>query len=459
MERFETLTAAYFDERLSASESAGLARVLESDPEKAAQFIEEYEIDRLLRLRGAPTEETRIDTIVDQIQRESDPFVRSVFQAVKQDTFARRKQRTFWQNWVEQLFLRPAWALVATACLLVIGSAWIFYFRITVGEPSLELPGGASVEIVRGAISTQAWQGFDLRAGDVLKVNGTNDATLSFPPEKTRIQLHPGTELKLVNFSGAKRFVFNTGKLDASVGRQRVFKPMLIRTPQAEARVIGTRFTLTAETNATVLSVAEGKVKFTRLSDGKSVKVSAGHSIWDTELVLLPATGRILREFWTNLVSNSLTPAGTTLRSKRVRVARPDGFDYLPRFESISLGPGLRFTERIRGYVQPPKTGLYRFALTSVHVETVLLLSRTDRPEDAVQIAFQAPDSKVGPSLQQVTPVPLQAGRKYYIEVVHESDGGDDHLTVSWQAPGAEPEIIPGKFLSPFLTQEEKGKE
>jgi len=52
-----------------------------------------------------------------------------------------------------------------------------------------------------------------------------------------------------------------------------------------------------------------------------------------------------------------------------------------------------------------------------------------------------------------------QAGRKYYIEVVDESDGGDDHLTVSWQAPGGEPEVIPGEFLSPFPTQEEKGKQ
>jgi hypothetical protein len=459
MERFETLTAAYFDERLSGSDSAGLARVLETDPAKATQFVEEYEIDRLLRLRDVTADESRIDAILDQIRGESDPFVRSVFQAVKQGISARTEPRAVWRNRVKELFSRPVWALFAAACLLVIGCAWIFYFGIPVGEPRLELAASASIEIVRGAISTSARQGFDLRAGDLLKVTGTSEATLSFAPEKTRIHLHPGTELKLVNYSGAKRFVLNTGKIEASVARQRILKPMLIRTPQAEARVIGTRFTLSVDTNATVLDVAEGKVKFTRLSDGRSAKVTAGNSIWDAELVLLPETGRILREYWTNLVGNSMTPAGSTLRSKQVRSQRPDGFDYLPSFESRPLAPGLHFRERIRGYVQPPKTGLYRFALTTVHVETVLLLSRTDRPENAVQVAFQTPDSKVGPSLQQVTPVPLQAGRQYYIEAVHESDGGDGHLTVSWQMPGGEPEIIPGKFLSPFPTQEEKGKE
>jgi len=123
----------------------------------------------------------------------------------------------------------------------------------------------------------------------------------------------------------------------------------------------------------------------------------------------------------------------------------------------MRLRRGLRFTERIRGYVQPPQTGLYRFALTTIHVETALHLSPTDRPEDMVQVAWRAPDGG-GTSLQDVTPVPLQAGHKYYVEVVHESDGGDDHLTVSWQAPGGEPEIIPGQFLSPFPMQEKKGQ-
>src|SRR5207237_7371955 len=164
---------------------------------------------------------------------------------------------------------------------------------------------------------------------------------------------------------------------------------------------------------------------FTRASDGKSVKVGAGNysvAAGNYELSVLPATGRILREYWTNLANNSLASAGSTLKSKRSLVARADGFDYLPRFESVPLGRGLRFTERIRGYVHPPKTGLYRFALTTVHVETVLHLSRTDRPEDVVQIAFRTPSGNVGPSLQEVTPVPLQPARTYYLQVVHEPD-------------------------------------
>ena len=37
---------------------------------------------------------------------------------------------------------------------------------------------------------------------------------------------------------------------------------------------------------------------------------------------------------------------------------------------------------------------------------------------------------------QQTTAVPLTAGRRYYFEVLHKADVGDDHLAVAWQLPG-----------------------
>ena len=76
-----------------------------------------------------------------------------------------------------------------------------------------------------------------------------------------------------MSLSRGKRFALRAGKIEASVARQRPFRPMVIVTPQAEARVLGTHFTLAADTNATTLEVTEGKVKFTRASDGKAVKV------------------------------------------------------------------------------------------------------------------------------------------------------------------------------------------
>src|SRR5438876_453377 len=67
------------------------------------------------------------------------------------------------------------------------------------------------------------------------------------------------------------------GQFEASVARQRPFRPLVVTTAQAEARVLGTRFTLAATTNATRLEVADGKVRLKRLSDGEAVRVGAGN--------------------------------------------------------------------------------------------------------------------------------------------------------------------------------------
>ena len=231
MDAFETLTASYFDGRLTEREAAELAHVLDNDVEKATRFVGEYEIDRLLVLRVNPADQSRIDAIITQIQREADPFVQSVFQRIQHQTSAPTESVPSWRNWVGQLFSRPGWALLAAACLALLCCAWFFYYGITAGEPRLELTESSSIDVILNGVPTRAQHGFALHTGDALSVPGTNSASISFAPEKTGITLRPGTELKLVSVSGARRFVLNAGKIEASVARQRTFKPMVILTP------------------------------------------------------------------------------------------------------------------------------------------------------------------------------------------------------------------------------------
>jgi len=68
--------------------------------------------------------------------------------------------------------------------------------------------------------------------------------------------------------------------------------------------------------------------------------------------------------------------------------------------------------------------------VTSVHIDTTPYVSHTDKPEDVVQVAFRHPNGS-GTELNGVTPVPLQTSRKYYLEIVRESDGGDDQLVMT----------------------------
>ncbi len=461
MDAFETLTASYFDGRLTEREAAELAHVLDNDVEKGTRFVGEYEIDRLLVLCVNPADQSRIDAIITQIQREADPFVQSVFQRIQHQTSAPAESVQFWRNWVAQLFSRPGWALLAAACLGFLCCAWSLYFGIIAGKPRLELTENSSIDVVRNGVPTRAQHGFALRTGDALSLPGTNSAAISFAPEKTRITIRPGTELKLLTVSGAKRFVLNAGKIEASVARQRTFKPMVILTPQAEARVLGTHFTLEVDTNVSRLDVMEGKVGFKSASDGKKVNVTAGnHALAGPNVYLgaLPATGHILREYWTN----SPGELKRRITWESGLSAQPDGVEYLANFEAPPH-KGDYFGERIRGYLHPPKTGDYIFWIAG-NDWCQFRLSRDDQPAKRVSLAFaqstNAREWTKDERQQQTSAITLYAGRKYYIDAVQECENDEHHLAVAWQGPDREREVIPGEFLSPFetKTKEKKGK-
>jgi hypothetical protein len=328
----------------------------------------------------------------------------------------------------------------------------VWFLGSTTGEPVLAQVRGGDTSIERGTESIPASPGIRLQPTDVLRT-GTNDtATISFAPEKTHVTIRPGTELKLDNLSRGKYFVLRTGKIEASVAPQRLFRPMVILTPQAEARVLGTRFTLTADTQATHLEVMQGKVRLTRVSDGSVVRVTAGNPVIAPTV---PATGSILHEYWTNF-SGVFDPNWDAKLS-----AHPDGVEYLARFEAAANSV-TNFGERIRGYVHPPRTGDYTFWIAGDGRAT-FKLSRDDQPRNKVWIAT-APDEDTNPrewtkhSEQQSSAITLVAGRKYYIEAVQKSNNGEHHLAVAWQGPDRQLEVIPGDFLSPFETKTKEKK-
>ena len=50
---------------------------------------------------------------------------------------------------------------------------------------------------------------------------------------------------------------------------------------------------------------------------------------------------------------------------------------------------------------------------------------------------------------QRSAAIPLEAGKRYYIEVIHEEIAYGDHVEVAWQGPGFEDiTIIDGEYLS-----------
>ncbi len=108
------------------------------------------------------------------------------------------------------------------------------------------------------------------------------------------------------------------------------------------------------------------------------------------------------------------------------------------------------FGERVSGYLIAPDTGRYTFWLASDDGGE-LWLSSDENPTNRIKVASvtasvgeQAWDSQAS---QKSVPVALEAGHRYYLEILHKEGIGGDHLAVAWQGPGFARRVIPNQFL------------
>lgn len=103
------------------------------------------------------------------------------------------------------------------------------------------------------------------------------------PGSRATVTLADGTRLDLglrteLPEFGEKRIRLESGVLDARVAKQPENAPLVFRTPQADARILGTtlRLTVDSASGLTLLDVTEGKVRLTRISDGRFADVVTG---------------------------------------------------------------------------------------------------------------------------------------------------------------------------------------
>lgn len=123
-----------------------------------------------------------------------------------------------------------------------------------------------------------ARSGEPLPAGHGLESGAGKSAAGFAYADSTRLEIGPSTALREIADAPAtgKRLSLDRGTLSAEVVRQD--RPMVVTTPHAEARVLGTTFQLTVDPAAgsTRLDVTKGRVRLTRLSDGRFTDVGPG---------------------------------------------------------------------------------------------------------------------------------------------------------------------------------------
>jgi hypothetical protein len=111
--------------------------------------------------------------------------------------------------------------------------------------------------------------GFQLRTGDLLQTPSNGTAVVQYLGEPTRLDLAAGTRLRFQKSRHGKSLGLEAGEISVAAGHQATNAPMMLVTPQAEARVVGTRFTLSARRFSTWLEVSEGGVALKRGPGGR----------------------------------------------------------------------------------------------------------------------------------------------------------------------------------------------
>jgi fibronectin type 3 domain-containing protein len=158
-------------------------------------------------------------------------------------------------------------------------------------------------------------------------------------------------------------------------------------------------------------------------------------------------TGSALSEWWTgipgadvnDLTSNVNFPDNPTGRELLTKLEGPVNWDD-------------NYGARIRGYLHPIADGDYTFWIAS-DANSELWLSTDSNSANAVRIAnvpgYTGSREWNKYPEQESAAIPLIGGQKYYIQVLHKEDTGNDNVAVAWQGPGITQQVIDGLYLSP----------
>ncbi len=135
----------------------------------------------------------------------------------------------------------------------------------------------------------------------------------------------------------------------------------------------------------------------------------------------------------------------------------PDEIVQINRLE-VSANRSDNYGSLVRGYIQPPVDGQYRF-FVSGDDQTQLLLSTGQSAADAEVVASVTGWTSSGQFdkyTSQTSPfVNLSAGKRYYFELRHKEGTGGDHFSVAWEGPGFARSVIDSQYLhSPAISSQ-----
>lgn len=181
----------------------------------------------------------------------------------------------------------------------------------------VELVGDAEVLTPSGEVG-QAQVGQTLEPGQTVRVAPDDSFAVVEYADGTRLEMLADTVARLTirppskNDGGGKQVFVSRGLVRSDVARQPAGQPMLLATPHAEIRILGTRFVSAVARDGTRVEMEQGRVEVIRQADGRTVEVEQGKYVRATaDPTLEPLVTRPLPE----LLSQPWNVLNTTTRS------------------------------------------------------------------------------------------------------------------------------------------------
>ena len=254
-EELDALLGKLVDEDLTVAEKDRLNQILLAEPEAQERYHEYLDLHGDLEEHLGIPDFSSLNAVIDPEAKE-----------------APRKTSIFSSGW--------AWA---AAAIVAVGLFIQFPERQPTADP--EQP----IALITKLSGPLLWTGnggqmnHNLKAGSPL-FGGTIEGM--GPDAWFELEFNDGSQVVIAGNSmltlsdlGQKELRLREGSFSANVMPQPEGRPMLVRTRSALFEVMGTRFSVDAELSSSTLTVNEGKVRATRLSDGSTVEVSAKHRV------------------------------------------------------------------------------------------------------------------------------------------------------------------------------------
>lgn len=243
-----------------------------------------------------------------------------------------------------------------------------------------------------------------------------------------------------------------------------VLQPAASMTPTVAEALVGGAFSLpiTGSNGASVtvsglpawLSYGGGVLTGTppggSAGDYQITLTMTGGAVSVVNLHVQDAGGTITRDVWTGETGTAVAniPTGTT----------PDLTTTLTTLEAPA-NYGDDYGQRIHGWITAPTTGNYYFWIAASNAAE-LWISNDAEPVNIFKRAYVTTGTAAqewaaaGETHQKSAWLALEAGQRYYVEILHKAGVGSDHVAVGWSKPGepttAPSQVVPSYVLSPY---------